>query len=184
MALRTYLIGLTAPALLVGALLTACSDSASDAGAASPAPGSSANPPAGLPLATVPGTSATANGKTVEMGIGTYCWTQMCVDKIGPVTKGALDVSRGDVIQVAIPQGVPPLKQVNASAMVAGSPAASSNGEDIWSYPPTGGTALSAAIDAKSVDVRVDLTSGKYVLAVGMYFDSGDISYGVVLNVH
>jgi hypothetical protein len=182
MSLHARLVGLVSFTALSLALLSACAGS--DTGArADDAPGGGASPPAGIPLADVPGTTATASGKTVEMGIGTYCWTQMCVDKIGPVSKGALDVSRGDLISVAIPQGAPPLREVHASAFAASSPTVSGGGEDVWSQPPTGGTDLSTATDATSVEVQVDLAPGKYVLSVGMFFERGDVAYGVVLNV-
>lgn len=46
-----------------------------------------------------------------------------------------------------------------------------------------GGIELGTARDATSIEVEVNLAPGKYVLTVGMYFQRGDISYGVVLDV-
>jgi hypothetical protein len=189
MRLRARLLALIAPMLLSAALLGACSDSEGAEPGATGAPseptlpaGSGANPPAGIPLADVPGTTATANGKTVEMGIGTYCWTSMCVDKTGAVTKGALDVSRGDIVEVAVPQGTPPLREISATAFQAGTPVNGDNGEQIWPFN-SDTRDLSTGRDGTKVEVDVDLPPGTWILTVGMYFERGDIAYGVVLNV-
>jgi hypothetical protein len=184
MTLPPRLFALIGPIFLTASLLSACSDStgASNSGPEQPTAGDSgANPP---PLADPPGTTATANAKTVEMGIGTYCWTTMCVDKIGPVTKGTLQVSPGDTITIAVPQGTPPLREVHASAYEAGTPALVDNGDEIWSHPPTDSTDLAASTpNPTSIDVEVDLAPGKYVLTIFMAFEPGDVVYGVILEV-
>ena len=182
MAPGTPILVLMVATLVVAITAGACSDSdGADSGPVTVTPGLSS--PAGIPLAQPPGTTASAAGRTVEMGIGTYCWTSMCVDKIGPVTRGTLQVSRGATVNVAIPQGAPPLTEVHASVFPAGAPVSSSGGEEVWSHPPTDGTTLSTARGATGVEVQVDVAPGKYVLTVGMFFQPGDVAYGVVLEV-
>src|SRR5690606_2218059 len=41
----------------------------------------SASPPGAPAFSEPPSTTATANGQTVNAGIGTFCWTLLCVDK-------------------------------------------------------------------------------------------------------
>jgi hypothetical protein len=188
MPLRTPLYAFIAPFLACAVILSACSDDkGTPAATSTPEPiatQTGASPPfAGIPGDDPPSTTATAGGKTVEMGVGTHCWTNRCVDMIGPVTKGTLQVARGETVVVALPQGTPALTEVHASAFEATTPAITNPGEEVWSHPPTGGTELGTARDSTSIEVEVNLAPGKYVLTVGMYFERGDISYGVVLDV-
>jgi hypothetical protein len=116
------------------------------------------------------------------MGIGTHCWVSMCVDMVGPITKATLMVARGDPIEVAVPQGAQALRDVNAFAFRASTPTDLDSGAKVW---PLGADSreLSTARDGRKVEVDVDLPPGAWILTVGMFFEQGDISYGVVLEV-
>ena len=130
-----------------------------------------------------PVTTASANGQSVEMSIGTYCWTRMCVDKIGVPTQAILTLAAGDTVSVAIPGGAPPLREASANAFEALTSMPLDGGGEIWPYPGAPGDDLDYAVTQDGVEVTVDLPPGRYVLAVGMFFESGDAIYGVLLDV-
>jgi hypothetical protein len=117
------------------------------------------------------------------MGTGTYCWTTMCVDKIGPITRARLDLQRGIRIVVAIPAGTPPLREASVSAFPAGASQAVGNGETAWQPEFDRATELAATRTGADLEVTVDLPPGSYVLVVGMFFNPGDVQYAVVLDV-
>ena len=106
----------------------------------------------------------------------------MCVDMIGPITKGTLKVAPGDIIEVAVPQVAPPLNEVSASAFPATSPTVLDSGANAWSHSADSRD-LSTGRDGSKVEVDVDLPAGTWILSVSMYFSQGDITYGVVLEV-
>ena len=119
MALRARFLALAGPIFLSAALVAGCSgdsNASPDTTSGTRAPNPPAGAPSGLPSDDAPGTTATANGATVDMGIGTHCWIRMCVDMIGPVTKATLNVAHGDIIEVAVPSGAPALREVSAIA--------------------------------------------------------------------
>jgi len=185
MALRARLFALAGPILLSTALVAGCSgdsNAAPDTTSATRAPNPPAGAHSGLPSDDAPGTTATANGATVDMGIGTHCWIRMCVDMIGPITKGTLKVAHGDIIEVAVPQGAPPLNDVSASAFPATSPTVLDSGANAWTHSADSRD-LRTGRDGSKVEVDVDLPPGTWILSVGMYFAQGDITYGVVLEV-
>ena len=185
MAFRAPFLALAGPILLSAALVAGCSgdsNAASDTTGGTKTPNPPAAAPSGAPSDNAPGTTATANGVTVDMGIGTHCWVRMCVDMIGPITKDTLTVARGDIIEVAVPQGAPALRDVNAFAFRASTPTDLDSGAKAW---PLGADSrdLSTGRDGTKVEVDVDLPPGTWILSVGMFFEQGDISYGVVLEV-
>ena len=185
MTLRARFLALAGPIFVSAALVAGCSgdsNAAPDTTSGARGPNPPAGAPSGAPSDDAPGTTATANRATVEMGIGTHCWTRMCVDMIGPVTKGTLTVARGDSVQVAVPQGTPPLNDVSASAFRATTSTDLDSGAQAWSHGADSRD-LSTARDGSKVEIDVDLPPGTWILAVGMYFAQGDISYGVVLEV-
>lgn len=147
--------------------------------------GSSSGPaPPGFPASDEPpSTTATANGQTVETGLGTYCWTLMCVDKIGVPTKGTLTVSSGDTVSFAVPAGAPPLRDAAANTFEARDAQQLDDGSEIWPYPGNPGESQEYAVAGDEVEVMVDLAPGTYVLVVSMYFEAGDAVYGVLLEV-
>lgn len=148
-------------------------------------------PPSDVPLSDEPPAStATANGVSVETGIGTYCWTRMCVDKIGVPTKGTLTVSRGDIVTIAVPPGIPTLREAAANTWQAVGAQQLDDGSTIWPYPGSPGEPIAHGIAGNAVTVTVDLAPGTYVLAVSLYFEpvgtffnGGDVVYGVLLEV-
>jgi hypothetical protein len=185
MTLRARFLAFAGPIFLSAALIAGCTGDSK----ASPDTTNVENPPnppsgmsSSLPLDDVPGTTATANGATVDMGIGTHCWIRMCVDMIGPITKDTLTVASGDIIEVAVPQDTPALRDVNAFAFRASTPTDLDSGAKAW---PLGADSrdLSTGRDGSKVEVDVDLPPGAWILSVGMFFEQGDISYGVVLEV-
>jgi hypothetical protein len=107
----------------------------------------------------------------------------MCVDKIGVPTKGTLTVSRGDFVTVAVPSGAPPLREAFAGAFPAQNPMDLGGGEQIWSHGGPPETTLGHAVSGQTIEVEVDLEPGTYVLSVGMFFEAGDVVYGVLLDV-
>ena len=146
-------------------------------------PGTPPAPP-GFPTADEPPvTTATVNGQSVETGVGTYCWTRMCVDKIGVPTRGTLTVSAGDTVSVTIPNDAPPLREAGANVFEALDPMLLDDGSEIWPYPGALGEDVAYTVGGGSVDVTVDLMPGRHVLAVSMYFEAGDVVYGVLLEV-
>jgi hypothetical protein len=136
-----------------------------------------------IPLDEPPGTTASAGGRSVEMGIGTYCWTRMCVDKIGPVTKATLSLARGDRVTVAVPSGTPNLREVSVTAFPAGASSDLGNGETAWQPRFEAGSELTPSVSGNSVRFTANLSPGKYVLVAGMFFEAGDVQYAVVLEV-
>jgi hypothetical protein len=129
-----------------------------------------------------PDTTATSGGTTVGMGIGTYCWTTKCVDKIGVITRGTLTIASGDEVAVAVPSGAPALNSVSVFAFPAADPQPLDNGETAW-RPDFDGVMLTSELDEDVIRVGGTLEAGTYVLSVGMFFASGDVQYGVVLEV-
>ena len=139
--------------------------------------------PPGFPATDEPPvTTASANGQTVEMGIGTYCWTLLCVDKIGVPTRGTLSVAPGDTVTIAIPDDAPPLREASANVFVAANAQTLDDGSEIWPYPGSPGEPLAHEIAGETVEVTVNLEPGQYVLAASMFFEAGDVTYGVLLD--
>ncbi|HEU0072818.1 MAG TPA: hypothetical protein VFS30_02315 [Dehalococcoidia bacterium] len=130
-----------------------------------------------------PDTTASSGGMTVEMGVGTYCWTRLCVDKIGPITRDTLKVTPGDEISVEIPDGTPRLREVSVIAFPAAEPQQLDNGETAWRADYDNGVTLRWERDEDAVRIDGTLEPGTYVLTVGMFFEPGDVQYGVVLEV-
>jgi hypothetical protein len=130
-----------------------------------------------------PDTTAFSGGTTVEMGVGTYCWTRLCVDKIGPITRDTLTIASGDEISVEVPDGTPSLREVSVIAFPAAEPQQLDNGETAWRPDYDNGVTLRSERDEDAVRIDGVLEPGTYVLTVGMFFDAGDVQYGVVLEV-
>jgi hypothetical protein len=117
------------------------------------------------------------------MGIGTYCWGRVCVDKIGPITKGTLAVDRRDRVVVAVPPGTPPLREVSVTAFLAGQSQKLDNGDTAWQPDFAKSIELPTAELGQRVEFVADLQPGSYVVSVGMRFEPGDVQYSVVLDV-
>ena len=149
--------------------------------ATAPNPTSEPISPSG-PSNEPPATTASAGGTAVEMGIGTYCWGNLCVDKIGSVTRGTLQIAAAEKIDVAIPGGAT-LRSFNATAFPAGDSTTLQNGDKAWQLDFERSVTLVSAHNGADVRIEGDLDPGTYVLTVGMFFESGDVQYGVVLEV-
>lgn len=157
-------------------------DTPADGSSGSTGAGPSSAPP--IPdFEQPPATTASANGATVEMGIGTYCWTVMCVDKIGVPTKGTLTVNRGDTVSIAVPSDAPALREAGATVFEATQAQPLDDGSEIWPYPGNPGEDIEVEVVGDTVEVTADLAPGRYVLSLGMYFETGDVIYGVLLEV-
>jgi hypothetical protein len=203
---KRSLVAVACLGLMTAGLLAACgggdSDAEPPARGDTPAAGASATPggagvptsgtggsgatpaPPGFPAADEPpATTASANGQSVETGLGTYCWTLMCVDKIGVPTRGTLTVAAGDTVSVAVPPGAPALREAAANSFAAVTPQPLDDGSEIWPYPGAPGDDLAHTVAGDNVEVTVDLPPGRYVLAVSMFFETGDVVYGVLLEV-
>ena len=132
-----------------------------------------------------PATTASSGGATAEMGIGTFCWTNACVDYIGPITKGSLRVTNGAEVTVAVPAGLM-LTEVHASLWPATGAQTINTGDTAWvpSQFPDDLPDLPATISGNEVRVRVSAPTGQHVLVVGMWFASGgDVQYSVVIDL-
>lgn len=173
----------TATSVSGGATATPASE-----GAPTDVPGTGAGDatavPPGFPASDEPpATVASANGVSVETGTGTYCWTLMCVDKIGVPTKGTLTVAQGDTVAIAIPENAPPLREATATVFEAQNSMPLDDGSDIWPYPGAPGDEVASEVTGESVAATIDLAPGRYVLAVFMSFEAGDVVYGVLVEV-
>lgn len=130
-----------------------------------------------------PDTTASSGGTTVEMGTGTYCWTNLCVDMIGPITRETLTIASGDEVIVEVPAGTPPLREVSVIAFPAAEKQILDNGDTAWRPDFDKGVTLVSERDEDAVRIDGMLEPGTYVLTVGMFFEPGDVQYGVVLEV-
>jgi hypothetical protein len=117
------------------------------------------------------------------MGIGSYCWTSLCIDKIGPITRGRLDVTRGGSVIVRVPASTPALRSVNVTAFPAGASQDVGNGETAWRPDFDRGVEPAHSLTGQNVEVQAQLDPGSYVLVVSMFFERGDVQYAVVLDV-
>lgn len=120
-------------------------------------PISPAGPGDGPPIST-----ASAGGMAVEMGIGTYCWSNLCVDKIGPVTRGTLEIASGDEIVVAVPAG-PALSTAKVTAFLAGESMDLGNGEMAWQLDFDASVPLTSQRVGDEVKIEGGLPAGTYV---------------------
>jgi hypothetical protein len=140
--------------------------------------------PIGFPATDEPPeTQASANGQSVETGIGTYCWTRLCVDKIGVPTRGRLTVARGDSVSVAVPSAAPPLREAAAHVFPAIDARTLDDGSEIWAYPGALGEDLAHEVNGQDVEVVMNLEPGTYVLSMSMFFEMGDVVYGALVEV-
>ncbi len=172
-------------ATLLAALAVACDGGGEGAGAlvtGSPSPalsGGGTGAPSRPPQAT-----ATSGGTGVALGIGSYCWGSVCVDSVGVVVRPpALSVARGATVRVANPAPGVQIKDANVQAWPqTGQPLVSSGGEEAWQVQASK-TALPATASPAAVEFAADLPPGRYIVAIFLAFDRGDVTYGLVLEV-
>ena len=177
-------------AIALAFVVLGCSDNGDDGPDVATAPtlvsSEGTTPESGPPDVTTdapPPTTVSAGGSRVEMRVGTYCWTTLCVDKIGPITRGTLRIASGDEVVVAVPDGTPPLNEVTVQAFPAGTSEEFDNGETAWMLDYSFDGTMQYERDDEEVRIVVTQEPGMYILVVGMFFDPGDVQYGVVLEV-
>ncbi len=129
-----------------------------------------------------PAAQASAGGISVTAGIGSYCWTNLCADTMGPVTgPQALETAAGASVTLAI-QFTPTAASVSALPGTS-QPQTSSTGELLWNFPPFGGEQLAVTIGANSVVFSAPSTPGRYVVTAFLQVPGGDVLYGVLIEV-
>jgi hypothetical protein len=125
----------------------------------------------------------------VALGIGTYCWNLssggLCVDAVGPVTgTQTLAVARGTTMSVANPASGMAIREANVMAWQApAAPIGSGANELVWSIQPDTGQELSASVAPDGVQFAADLPAGRYVVAIMLFFQGNDVTYGLLLEV-
>jgi hypothetical protein len=189
--MRVLLPILLLPLLILAAACSTDGDASTASGVVTTTPVPST--PATQPIfARPPAATAGANGQTVPMGTGTYCWSAagsngVCVDAAGPVT-GLIELAAtagapveittafpGSEIEDAVASAVP----VNA---LQGNPAGPE--QLVWNFPLAGGQQLNTTIHPAGVNFPAPTTPGRYVVSLFVRPNAGDVAYGVVLNVH
>jgi hypothetical protein len=172
---------LVASLLLAAATATACASDRRGSRAEAGQLGSQLS----LAVDGVPAVSAHARGATVEMGTGSYCWHNLCRDFSGPVTRGTLSVNGGDSVAVGLPQVPLGLRKAAVLAGPAVNGELSADGAQLWS--PTvssgAGTELDYTIEDGRLKFASPLQPGLYVVTVALFYERGDLSYGVLLDV-
>ena len=140
--------------------------------------------------ASPPPVSASVDGSTVALGIGSYCWTQpggpgLCADSIGPITGPVpLTVQRGDVIELSST-----LDLANAEEIIAqlrsepGAPIGT--GPEWLAWSPTGErTPIEIERTSGGLRFSADFEPGLYVVSFFVGISPwGDASYGLLLEV-
>ena len=176
---------LFAPLLLSAVLLlSACGGDGGDEPSPPGSGGEVVSGGGGDTLPRPPPATASAGGKSVEMGIGSYCWQTACVDMIGHITNGTLTVSRGARVSVAVPKGAGEVKEASVIALRAGGqPEKLDSGEDAWPILEGDAVELTASVAGGEVTFTAALQPGRYVVSVLLVVAEGDVSYGVVLSV-
>jgi hypothetical protein len=173
----------------LAALGIACeSDPPATAPAPPPATGATATvtvtssvPPLSAPPAL---TAAAASGGSQVMGIGSYCWDNICIDKAGIITSAQpFVVTRAERISVATAPARRQLAEaVLTSRQATGQPASLSGGEVAWS-PLAASSPVQTQLAGGVVTFVADMPPGRYVLSLFLRFDRGDASYGLLLEV-
>jgi hypothetical protein len=172
---------LVASLLLAAATATACASDRRGSRAEAGQVGSQ------LSLVTdgVPAVTAHANGATVEMGAGSYCWHNLCRDFSGPVTRGTLSVRAGDIVAVGLPQVSLGLRKASVLAGPAVNGQLSADGAQIWSPTVNSGASIEFdySIDEGRLEFAGPLEPGLYVVTVTLFYERGDLSYSLLLDV-
>jgi hypothetical protein len=167
--------------LLDAALLTGC-DGDGD--------GSSTGGGAGPPLPTgPPPVLASLGGPGVQLGLGSYCWTEasgpgLCADAVGIITNVApFPVTRGATIEFTTSLDLAGATGLQVRAQQAdGQPIAS--GPDWLAWQADGpGTVLAVTPTPTGANLEVDLDPGRYVVALFVAVPQGDAAYGLYIDV-
>lgn len=149
--------------------------------------------PVGQPPAVPepPDAVASATGRRAPLGIGSYCWPaddggpSACIDRSGIVTAAdALPVGRGETVVVNGP-GLPWADLREAAVHVRPATDEPQHLDGGWlAWSPEGRSAgVPASRRGDGVAVRADLEPGRWVADVFLRFNTGDVSYGLLLVV-
>jgi hypothetical protein len=137
-----------------------------------------------------PAATATLGSQTLQMGVGTYCWSSgsapgMCVDMAGPVTgPQELVVTAGTEVTVVTQFPAADIESADVAALVPqGQPTRGSNCEMNWSFPPRDRIPLTSNVDASDVRFNATLAPGRYIVTAFLKAPQGDVSYGIVIDV-
>lgn len=183
--------------MAIALLAASCADaSGADTAATSTPPAPTAPTPTPevriAPLGGVakpPPAAATSGAATLQLGLGTYCWSEpgksgVCADAIGPVTATQpLTVARGATITVTNPVAG---SAINGALLTAWSGLGSrpiQGVEQVWLL--NGGTSatLTASVTPAGLTFSADLPPGRYVIDIGLTYPQGGVSYGLLLDV-
>jgi hypothetical protein len=123
-----------------------------------------------------------ADGRTVPMRIGTYCYGALCVDAIGILTPDEPAVlERG--IEVSLAGGAAKEPRTHASALLWPLPAVPVAEGEGWRAWHPGEGEVNLPLDGDAFTLPAGLSSGRYLLSVGIAFEQGDAQYGLILEV-
>lgn len=139
-----------------------------------------------------PAATARAGAASVDMGLGSYCWTSastgLCVDAVGIITGTAvLRVGRGEAVTIGGELAQTGFAVERARIRpVEGEPAY--EGEDWLAWNPGRdwpGEWSVLGLDAGDEGLRLtaELPAGRYLVGLSLGFPQGDASYGLILDV-
>ena len=147
--------------------------------------GGDSDPPS---YASPPPVSASVDGSTVALGLGSYCWTQpggpgLCADSIGWITQvEPFEVAQGDAITLASDLDLANASSLQVQVFAAGT--AVGSGSDWTAWHPEGETIqLDFVRGPQGLLLRTDLDPRRYVIGVFVRVPQGDAAYGLLLEV-
>jgi hypothetical protein len=103
---------------------------------------------------------------------------------LGVPADETLTVAAGDVVSLAIPPAITDVRETGTNIFEANAPITLPNGNQAWPNSGEPMPTLPYQVANDEVEVRIDAAPGRYVLVVGLFFDGGDVQYGVQLKVH
>ena len=138
-------------------------------------------PPAGTASS---GTGSSGAG-TVDLGIGSYCWGRLCVDKIGHMTgKDALTLGSGETFLIGGPLTSISFEELMVQVWpLPNEPIADGPDWIAWPGGPTIDGGLEVAVSSP-FGYTVNLPPGRYLVSLFVRATGGgDASYGLMLEV-
>ncbi len=144
-------------------------------------------------LGKPPAAIATTGSASVDMGLGSYCWTSgsrgLCSDWFG-IRTGTVDlaVGRGEAVTIggALAQTEFAVEEARIGP-VEGEPA--DEGEDwlVWTSVsgdwPGEWSALEFHVVDEGIRLMTELPAGRYLVSLSLRFPQGSASYGLILDV-
>jgi hypothetical protein len=175
---RTFLLASLVVTALFAILVAGCNGEAAD----------DEETPDGTPGATSPRPpegQAAAGGERVELGLGTYCWTEggtgLCADAIGIITRDeVLSVDRGGRVSIEGDLARADVTIARVSAWPRPSDPIDS-GPYGAAWGP--GDAQEFSLPVEDDAFAADLEPGEYLVNISVNAAQGDASYGLLLTV-